>query len=361
VFGRSQQAQAVLKQRTDLLVPCPSGNLEELEARAQRILAAQAQRQVLVGPLRDASTEVDKLKVEFALISPGMVSSAMQNFQPAKLPVIQARHAVLEKEGKALEELAKTCQPSEEGKAAELRRQSIALTKQLELVAACETASKAFSDTLVSIMEQEQDNVEPMLEVRVEARQELAGRVKQALEQADAIRKRQDDLNAKLESEARRKALKSDLIQLKNTFARGGLPMRYVRYKFEQLAEITRQGLMELEASFTVQADPANSVAFTFTSLTEAEPYVMSQSKLSGGQKVRLSTAFLLAVQKLLVPEVAFLCLDEPSLHLDSDGKESLKEMLIGLSGRLGNTQSQIWICDHAPELEPAFGSVIRL
>ena len=205
------------------------------------------------------------------------------------------------------------------------------------------------------------DAVEQQLRNRVVLRQQLSGRVQQARDQADAIRKKQEDLNTKIEGGAQRKALKKELLDLKNVFARSGLPMRFVRYKFEQLAELTRQSLVELEANFSVQVDPARSVSFTFTRMDEGEPYTMPQNKLSGGQKVRLSTAFLLAVQKLLVPEVAFLVLDEPSLHLDLEGKDNLKEMLISMGARLGNSESQIWICDHAPELEPAFGNIIRI
>jgi DNA repair exonuclease SbcCD ATPase subunit len=84
-------------------------------------------------------------------------------------------------------------------------------------------------------------------------------------------------------------------------------------------------------------------------------------SKLSGGQKVRLSIAFLVAVQRLIIPEVGLLILDEPSTHLDSAGVESLRELLMSLSTLLQNTNSQVWVVDHNPALQAALGACVNL
>jgi ABC-type Mn2+/Zn2+ transport system ATPase subunit len=71
--------------------------------------------------------------------------------------------------------------------------------------------------------------------------------------------------------------------------------------------------------------------------------------------------AFLMAVQEALVPEVGLLVLDEPSMHLDERGKASLAELLAETGRRLSVGESQVWVSDHAIELEPAFGATVRL
>lgn len=89
--------------------------------------------------------------------------------------------------------------------------------------------------------------------------------------------------------------------------------------------------------------------------------YYFEHDKLSGGQKVRLSIAFLLAVQQLVIPDLGFLVLDEPSTHLDEEARENLKELLINLGQQLEASDTQILVCDHAKELEPAFVNLIQL
>ena len=61
------------------------------------------------------------------------------------------------------------------------------------------------------------------------------------------------------------------------------------------------------------------------------------------------------------MPELGFLVLDEPSMHLDDESKENLKELLMNIGQQLENTDMQILVCDHAKELEPAFINTIKL
>ena len=81
----------------------------------------------------------------------------------------------------------------------------------------------------------------------------------------------------------------------------------------------------------------------------------MPMKKLSGGQKVKLSIAFLLAVQQTICAEVNFLNLDEPSTHLDTNSTESLAELLNKMEGELESTGGQLWVVDHNVNLERAF------
>jgi DNA repair exonuclease SbcCD ATPase subunit len=84
-------------------------------------------------------------------------------------------------------------------------------------------------------------------------------------------------------------------------------------------------------------------------------------NKLSGGQRVRLSIAFLLAVQQLIIPELGLLVLDEPTTHVNDEGVESLADLLQNLGAQLASSDAQIVVCDHDHRLERAFQITVRL
>jgi exonuclease SbcC len=189
----------------------------------------------------------------------------------------------------------------------------------------------------------------------------LEGQVKQATDALTAIIERKKDVEARVAKEQFKKDLAKQLDLLSNTFSRKGLPLKYVNYRFAQLAELTAANLSTLGANFTVIPDDEKSVSFKFKRLDSAEEFYMGQEKLSGGQRVRLTVAFLLAVQQLIIPDVGLLILDEPSVHLDQEGTESLAEMLASMGEQLHDSEAQVIVCDHNTALEPAFQKLVKL
>jgi len=192
-------------------------------------------------------------------------------------------------------------------------------------------------------------------------RAECAGRLTQAQAQLKTLQDKENEIEDRIHKNAARQQVVEDLVRLRGVLARQGLPLAYVEYQFLRLTTLAQQSLSDLGANFTVEVHPERPVAFTFTRLDEADGVSMDMSKLSGGQKVRLSIAFLLAVQKLLIPEVGLLVLDEPSTHMDIDGVESLKELLLGMAQTLQNSEHQVWVVDHHETLQTAFGSCLQL
>jgi exonuclease SbcC len=192
-------------------------------------------------------------------------------------------------------------------------------------------------------------------------RLECAGRLTQAQNQLKALQTKENEIEDRLHKNAARQQVVDDLIRLRGTLARQGLPLAYVEYQFLRLTTLAQQSLSELGSNFTIEVHPERPVAFTFTRLDEADGVSMDQNKLSGGQRVRLSIAFLLAVQKLLIPEVGLLVLDEPSTHLDQDSVDALKELLMGMAQTLQNSEHQVWVVDHHETLQTAFGSCLQL
>jgi exonuclease SbcC len=193
------------------------------------------------------------------------------------------------------------------------------------------------------------------------ARQEVIGRISQMDTMIERKETRLRELDEQMESNRTKQDVINELRQLKDAFARKGLPLAYVNHKFKMLVELAQMNLSEMDANFSVNAHPETPVSFQFVRTDEDEEYVMDMSKLSGGQRVRLTVAFLLAVQQMIVPDVGLLVLDEPSVHLDAEGVNSMKELLLSMSAKLNSSECQVWICDHNEVLEPAFDYTINL
>lgn len=191
------------------------------------------------------------------------------------------------------------------------------------------------------------------------ARGALQGNIENEQRNITKVNDRFQELQrAKQESERRVQAVRQ-LRYLESVFARGGLPIMYTRYKFEQLAALTDFNLQQMNASFSISPDPDVAVSFRFRRINES--IELPQDKLSGGQRVVLGLAFLLAVQQLISPQVGLLVLDEPSMHLDESAVEAERELFEGMAARLQNSDTQIWVADHNDALVPAFKKLVRL
>jgi exonuclease SbcC len=175
-----------------------------------------------------------------------------------------------------------------------------------------------------------------------------------------ALQKVQEIQNRMSRDEGKRRLI-ADLVRTKEILMNDGLPMSVVRQYFERLAVLTQESLVKLNANFAIQIDKHNELSFTFIRLDEVGAIELPMVKLSGGQRVRLCLAFLMAVQKVLVREVGLLVLDEPSVHVDEAGVESLVELLRELNVALRGTETQIFVVDHHPVMYRAFDKVLNL
>lgn len=193
------------------------------------------------------------------------------------------------------------------------------------------------------------------------ARQSMMGEVRSAERAVEAAKTGLAELVKRDEKQMKVRQAMSDMELVKKLFTRRGLPKSYMEYRFQDLIPYTQEVLGTFGADFHITADPDDSLAFRFVRTSQPEVHSLPQFKLSGGQRVRLTIAFLLAVQRVILPEIGLLVLDEPSLHLDMEGKEGLRDLLIGLQSRLRNSEMQLVVCDHEPLLHTAFNAVIDL
>jgi DNA repair exonuclease SbcCD ATPase subunit len=199
------------------------------------------------------------------------------------------------------------------------------------------------------------------MEAQHERRTEFVGRVRQSQLQLDETDQRMKDMDAQLEKAKLRIKVSSELNKASDLMSFDFIPHQYVSYKFERLIEPTQQILQELNADFSIANDPENELSLVFEQFKGDQIVELPMHKLSGGQRVRLAVSFLLAVQRDLVRDAGFMTLDEPSTHLDDDGKTALANMLRSIPQILGAGGSQVWVVDHCPELEMSFDKVIKL
>jgi exonuclease SbcC len=165
------------------------------------------------------------------------------------------------------------------------------------------------------------------------------------------------ETETKIDNQKQRIELIARLVKLRDAFKPSGVSLDYLDYKFSQVATVASDYLAESGADFTVMASPGEPLAYDFIRMEPGEDW-LSQSRLSGGQRVRLAVATLRAIHSLVVPNVGLLVLDEPTTHLDSDAKLAMAEML----RRIGNEGGlQILVCDHDPILIDAFTSTIEI
>lgn len=183
-----------------------------------------------------------------------------------------------------------------------------------------------------------------------------------------AERELQEDANyiSKLEAENKDKYEKlAQLEQAKDMLDCGsGMPFIYVKYLMLKVVELASSYLEIMGSNFVISledSEEGKSLSFKFHRIDGDDPNWYNMKRLSGGEKIRLSIAFILATQKLISPGLSFLALDEPSTHLDTKGINALCVLLENIGLTLNNENGQVWIIDHNPLLARTFSTLIQL
>lgn len=192
-------------------------------------------------------------------------------------------------------------------------------------------------------------------------RRQAEGAARMARQALDQQEERLRELVERQRKSENRQLIVTRAKTLRAAMDRQALPLTYTQYRFAELTALAASYLEAMGADFMIKPDPDTSVFLQFKRTNEPEAVWLPQTRLSGGQRVRIAVAFLLAEQRLICPETGLLVLDEPSMHVDADGINDLRDLLEQLTATLENAQAQIVVADHAPELIPAFKQHIRL
>lgn len=168
------------------------------------------------------------------------------------------------------------------------------------------------------------------------------------------------EVDGRIQGNARTREVINQLEQIREAFSRSGIPRHYLTQVFESLVEGTQENLANWESDFQVERDELKLFNFRFYRSNDPET-IMDQSQLSGGQKMRLSISFLLAVQQLVMPELGFIVLDEPTYGLDPAGIEGLATLFRHMSVHLADANSQVVVVTHEAQLKTAMAKSITL
>jgi exonuclease SbcC len=344
--------------------PRPEQTFEQIKAERDSLYSKEIELRTAVAGVERLKTEISTLEQELKALTASDDWDAASKVSPNTIAEYQSKHkAITDKSSEVtnaltLRQAASSQHESSQEADIKLHKEWEAVNSEInQVVTAEDKAEGRDADTSTD----QRLGYLAMLNDNQERRQQANGKVTSCNKQLERDRNRLKEIEALQEKNIGRRSLIEDLRRIKDVFGRAGVKEYYIRHRFEQLAELTREFLMDLDANFTIDVDPDNATSFTFTRVDEDIVYAMSMNKLSGGQKVRLAIAFLMAVQRLIVPEVAFLVIDEPSDGLDEDGIESFKELIMEMRNKLSNSDSQVIICEHRPQMHVAFEKKLEL
>ena len=157
----------------------------------------------------------------------------------------------------------------------------------------------------------------------------------------------------------RAERVEKTLSDARDVFHRDSLPSIMARRYVGAIDQTLDRFLQLMHADFTAgleKDDGAYHFRCLFKDATERDA-----SCLSGGQKVRFCIAFLLAINEILSTRLGVLALDEPTEHLDQDGKQHLVDVLSYVQQYARSSGTQIFCITHEAQLMGSFDQTICL
>ena len=192
----------------------------------------------------------------------------------------------------------------------------------------------------------------PLLRDKVEERAGLVAQVQASVKSIERVRERLKEVEESINQQRRYKYIYDVLTELKDQLSPEGLVKRYIQYHFRYLSKFTGRHLLSLGANFYIRPSEDTPISYEFQRTGEDnKDGWLDMSRLSGGQKVKLGLAFVLAVQEQLCSDLDFISLDEPSTHLDQRSVEALGDTLMELTQSVAQRGGQYWIVDHHDHL----------
>jgi DNA repair exonuclease SbcCD ATPase subunit len=197
-------------------------------------------------------------------------------------------------------------------------------------------------------------------ELQQQQRVQQEGKVTACAEALRRAEKRVKEVDDRIQGNARTREVINQLEQLREAFGRSGIPRHYLTQIFDALVEGTQENLSNWDSDFQVERDETKLFNFRFYRTNDPET-LLDQGQLSGGQKMRLSISFLLAVQQLVMPELGFIVLDEPTYGLDDPGIEGLATLFRHMAVHLADVNSQVIVVTHDQLLKSSLAKSVTL
>lgn len=169
-----------------------------------------------------------------------------------------------------------------------------------------------------------------------------------------------DDIERIIKKQEQKKLVLDKLRELRRLLEADTVLKSYLTYRFRKLHNTVSKNLNLLDSNFVIRPSK-DALTYEFLRTDSENSNWMDITKLSGGQKVKLSTAFLISVQETICTDINFLVLDEPSTHLDESSVDALSTLFAELATRMSNGNGQFWIVDHHHRLQGAFSRNFQL
>jgi exonuclease SbcC len=211
-----------------------------------------------------------------------------------------------------------------------------------------------FTDTLSSVQAQIDT-----AQVAASQRASVLAALQEVQRDITSVQQRQGELENMQQLASLRLAKADQMSKLAEAFGREGISKIYLDSVYARLMLILSPHLGRMNANFTVRKG-SGVLDFEFQRTDEPSEW-MPQTQLSGGQRVKMAVAFLLALQEIVIPDVGLLVLDEPTTHLDSASREGFRDMLEDLQDVLQRKECQVIVCDHCNEILPALQKKVVL
>jgi exonuclease SbcC len=218
----------------------------------------------------------------------------------------------------------------------------------------------AIADLLTASGGQDLDTIYQGLLAKRKEYENLQGELRLANREEARVLKELDEVQVLVERQQTLRHVLQRMEDLTRVTCSEGAVKSYILHAFRALYPYVTAQLSVLDANFTIRPS-ADALSFDALRIDKKDSHWMNMSMLSGGQKVKLALAFLLALQSTLCKTSNFLVLDEPSVHLDAGAVDSLAGMITKLSTLLSNSDGQCWIVDHHEVLQGAFTKNFRL
>jgi DNA repair exonuclease SbcCD ATPase subunit len=176
----------------------------------------------------------------------------------------------------------------------------------------------------------------------------------------DAARKKVAELQTEQSKQEKQMRLANDMDTVARVFGKEGVAKSYMADMYGLLINACGDHLERMSSNFCMRKDEDDVLSFSFKRLDEPSEW-MKQGLLSGGQSIKASVAFLLALQQIMIPEVGLLVLDEPTTHLSASGREGFRDLLEDMRATLKRTECQVIVCDHCEEVKSSLEKKIIL
>lgn len=190
------------------------------------------------------------------------------------------------------------------------------------------------------------------LEVTAQKRRDLMASRNELQTAVDQCQTRLTELERRQQMQHGRIMLANEMDTVAKVFSKEGVVSVFMADVFERMLNVIGPHLELLAAPFVVRRGE-EPLSFEFKRTDEDSTW-QPDYKLSGGQRVKMSVAFLLALHQVVIPDVGLLVLDEPTVHLDAESRENTRDLFENLGAILERTECQLIVCDHCPEILPA-------